>query len=181
MEKQSRQFECSTASKLCSDIPFSILEFFVSLCIGQMRTKLLFNIWKAGDLVRRFLYTPHRKTSYIFTCFNIMNFIIISNIYRSIVKNHQYLFISSRYYYPHHILFEAFRASRTLLSQSLRFLSFRFNSSTPANTQKIEKSQYRKCNIGASKNAIPAFSTPRRLLHFLYWLFFYFRLFLLMN
>ena len=33
----------------------------------------------------------------------------------------------------------------------------RFNSSTPANAQKIEKSQYRKCNMGASKNAVTHF------------------------
>ena len=35
--------------------------------------------------------------------------------------------------------------------------TLQFNSSTPANTQKIEKSQYRKCNIGASKNAAEHF------------------------
>ena len=36
-------------------------------------------------------------------------------------------------------------------------ITLRFNSSTSANKQKIEKSQYRKCNIGASKNATEHF------------------------
>ena len=35
--------------------------------------------------------------------------------------------------------------------------TLQFNSSTPANTQKIEKNRYRKCNIGASKNAVTHF------------------------
>ena len=43
--------------------------------------------------------------------------------------------------------------------------------SRTARKQKREKFQYRKWNIGASKNASCAFSTPRLLFHFLYWNF----------
>ena len=48
------------------------------------------------------------------------------------------------------------------------------NSPTPANTQKIEKSQYRKCNIGASKNATEHF-LRRDDIYIFYIGFFYFR------